>query len=81
MMITVMTFLLSPNTNTHTHSHTHTHTNTYEHTLCFIVFSQKTSIPELFAVMRQWVPQTQKNMTSLTREVHTYIQLIHPISL
>ena len=31
--------------------------------------SPKTSIPQLFAVMRQWVPQTQRNMKMLTREV------------
>ena len=31
--------------------------------------SSDTSIPQLFAVMRQWVPQTQRNMSSLAREV------------
>ena len=31
--------------------------------------SSKTTIPELFAVMRQWVPQTQRSMASLSREV------------
>ncbi|XP_065890295.1 CAP-Gly domain-containing linker protein 3-like isoform X2 [Dysidea avara] len=34
-----------------------------------ILLNPKTSIPQLFAVMRQWVPQTQRNMKMLTREV------------
>lgn len=34
-----------------------------------LLLDQKTSISELFAVMRQWVPQTQRNMSSLTREI------------
>lgn len=46
--------------------------------LCSISFSflsSKTTIPELFAVMRQWVPQIQRNMASLTREVRLVLQL------
>ncbi|XP_064382519.1 CAP-Gly domain-containing linker protein 4-like isoform X2 [Halichondria panicea] len=34
-----------------------------------LLLDQSTSIAELFAVMRQWVPQTQRNMSSLTREI------------
>jgi len=34
-----------------------------------LLLDSNTSIPELFAVMRQWVPQTQRSITSLTREI------------
>ena len=31
--------------------------------------SPETTIPQIFAVMRQWIPSIQHNMSSLTREV------------
>ena len=31
--------------------------------------SPETTIPQIFAVMRQWIPSIQHNMASLTREV------------
>ena len=43
---------------------------------CFF-HSIKTSIPQLFAVMRQWVPQTQRNIPSLTREVCVCVHEVH----
>jgi len=42
--------------------------------------SPKTTISEIFAVMRQWVPQVQQNIEMLVKEVRkvcncTYMQL------
>ncbi|CAI8017268.1 CAP-Gly domain-containing linker protein 4 [Geodia barretti] len=34
-----------------------------------LLLDSNTTISQLFAVMRQWVPQTQRNMSSLSREV------------
>lgn len=34
-----------------------------------ILLSPETTIPQIFAVMRQWVPQVQQSISSLTREV------------
>eukprot|EP00731_Ephydatia_muelleri_P031593 Em0023g100a len=34
-----------------------------------LLLDSKTTIAELFAVMRQWIPQTQRNLPSLTREI------------
>jgi CAP-Gly domain-containing linker protein 3/4 len=34
-----------------------------------ILQDPKTSIPELFAIVRQWVPQIQRNMRTLTKEI------------
>ncbi|XP_062502661.1 CAP-Gly domain-containing linker protein 4-like isoform X2 [Corticium candelabrum] len=34
-----------------------------------ILQDPKTSIPELFAIVRQWVPQIQKNMQTLAKEI------------
>lgn len=34
-----------------------------------ILFNPKTSIPELFAILRQWVPQVQQNIDVIGNEV------------
>lgn len=35
----------------------------------FWIFRPKTTIAEIFAIMRQWVPQVQQNIEMLIREV------------
>ena len=40
-------------------------------------YSPKTTISELFAIMRQWIPQTQGHLTLLTREV----RIIKPLAI
>ena len=55
-------------------SHTNTSYRHRTHTVIPPFSSSNTSISQLFAVMRQWVPQTQRNMSSLSREVrHWYL--------
>ena len=55
-------------------SHTNISYRHRTHTVIPSFSSSNTSISQLFAVMRQWVPQTQRNMSSLSREVrHWYL--------
>ena len=39
--------------------------------------SPKTTISQLFAIMRQWIPQTQGHLTLLTREASTSAVHVH----
>ena len=39
--------------------------------------SPKTTISQLFAIMRQWIPQTQGHLTLLTREASTSAMHVH----
>ena len=56
-------------------SHSHVCALSHSHIVSpLIPCSSKTSISQLFAVMRQWVPQTQRNMSSLSREVNITIE-------
>ena len=50
--------------------------------ICLFFFSSpKTNISELFAIMRQWVPQTQRYLALLTREVGCFFIEVQPHQL
>jgi hypothetical protein len=39
------------------------------HAILYNTFSPQTSISEIFAIIRQWVPQVQKNLETFVNEV------------
>ena len=44
-----------------------------------ILLHQDTSIPQIFAILRQWTPETQQNLELLIREVSESMSLIYSL--
>lgn len=41
-----------------------------------VLLDPRTTIPELFAVLRQWVPQVQRNISVIGNEVRVILNLV-----
>jgi len=40
-----------------------------------LLYDEATTVSELFAILRQWIPQTQQNILVIIEQVHTYINV------